>query len=158
MLRRLLESRFALKHRVETRELPVYELRRARQDGSLGPHLTPFGGECFRPANQQEVANPAGTLCRFSVSPGVARAVGTDWEDLSLASNLTELDRLVIDKRGLTGKFNVTMQWSPDASGSRPEEVSLFTALREQLGLKLEPTTGAVKVIVVDDARLPDPD
>ena len=162
MLRRLLETRFALKHRREIRNLPVYELRRARSDGALGPSLTPFDGECgdfqVREGRLEVLPEAPGIQCRFGVSQHRADAVGADWADLNLAHELTELDRLVIDKTGLTGKFNVKMRWSSNPRDSGPEDVSLLTALREQLGLKLEPTTAPVEVIVVEKVRLPSPD
>ena len=162
MLRRLLETRFALKHRRELRNLPVYELRRARPDGALGPHLTPFDGECgdfrLREGKLEALPEAPGIQCRFGVSQNRADAVGADWVDFNLAREFTELDRLVVDKTGLVGKFNVKMRWSSDPRDSGPEDVSLFTALREQLGLTLEPTTAPVEVIVVEEVRLLNPD
>ena len=163
MLRRLLETRFALKHRSEIRRLPIYELRRARQDGTLGPNLTPFEGECKdfrvgRDGTLEASADAPGIRCSFGISSNRADAVGTDWTVLNLARQLTELDRLVVDKTGLTGRFNVKLRWSAGPRDSSPEDVSLFTALREQLGLTLEPAIGPVQVIVVEDARLPTPD
>jgi uncharacterized protein (TIGR03435 family) len=152
MLRRLLETRFALRHRGEMRDLPVYELRRVRQDGSLGPNLTPFEGDC------RTSPNAPGVLCRFRVSANVVDAVGADWGTLNLARQFPELDRIVVDRTGLTGRFNIKLQWNREASDSGATGVSLFTALREQLGLQLAPATGPVQVIVVEDARPPDPD
>ena len=151
MLRRLLETRFALRHRGEMRALPVYELRRARQDGTLGPNLTPFEGDC------RTSPNAPGVSCRFRVSANVVDAVGVDWATLDLARQFTELDRIVVDRTGLSGKFNIKLQWNRRSDSGAPG-VSLFTALREQLGLQLAPTTGPVQVIVVEGARLPDPD
>lgn len=162
MLRRLLETRFALTHRRDLRDLPVYELRRVRPDGALGPNLTPFNGECgefrVREGKLEALPEAPGIQCRFGVSQNRADAVGVDWADFNLARELTELDRLVVDKTGLTGRFNVKMRWSSEPRDSGPEDVSLLTALREQLGLKLEPTTAPVEVIVVEKVRLPDPD
>jgi uncharacterized protein (TIGR03435 family) len=66
------------------------------------------------------------------------------------------LDRTVIDKTGLTGKFDFQAQFTPDDSrapdSSNPE---LFTALQEQLGLKLEPQKGPVEIFVIDGAQKP---
>ena len=162
MLRRLLETRFSLKHHSEIRNRPIYELRRVRQDGTLGPHLTPFEGRCkdFRVGREGklESADAQGIQCRFGVSRNRADAVGSDWADLNLSGELGELDRLVVDKTGLTGRFNMRLRWSSEPRDTTPDDVSIFTALREQLGLKLDPATGPVQMIVVEDVRLPGPD
>jgi uncharacterized protein (TIGR03435 family) len=92
------------------------------------------------------------------VSANVVDAVGADWASLDLGRQFPELDRIVLDKTGLTGKFNIKLQWNREASDSGVPGMSLFTALREQLGLQLAPATGPVQVIVIEDARPPDPD
>jgi len=71
-----------------------------------------------------------------------------------------ETGRTVVDKTGLTGKYNFTLSWRPamekgaadDATDSTPD---LFTAIQEQLGLKLEPTKGPVDVLVIDHMERP---
>ncbi len=62
--------------------------------------------------------------------------------------------RDVVDKTGITGRYNLKLQWTPDdaAANSGP---SLFTALEEQLGLKLEPAKGPVQVLVIDHVEMP---
>ena len=77
------------------------------------------------------------------------------------------LDRLVIDRTNLAGRFNVQLQWTP-ADGENPFDPggialpladpslpSVFTAIQEQLGLKLDSSKGPVEVIVVDSAVKP---
>jgi uncharacterized protein (TIGR03435 family) len=74
----------------------------------------------------------------------------------------SEVGRPVIDQTGLKGRFDINLKWSPSASGNvRPGSASLdppsavFTAIREQLGLNLEPGTATVEMLVIDDARNP---
>jgi uncharacterized protein (TIGR03435 family) len=74
-----------------------------------------------------------------------------------LASNLAlQLDRLVVDQTKLSGKYTFTLEWTPDsvrdANSTAP---SLFTAVQEQLGLKLESTRGPVEVLVIDHIEKP---
>ena len=78
-----------------------------------------------------------------------------------LATTLTAfLNRLTIDKTGLTGRFDVELTWSPeqlsyDAARDDVRGPSIFTALQEQLGLRLVPGKGAVDVLIVDRAEIP---
>jgi uncharacterized protein (TIGR03435 family) len=72
------------------------------------------------------------------------------------------LDRQVIDRTGLTGKYDITMKWTPmrasqDNPGTDPESsrASIFTAVQEQLGLKLESTKAMTDMIVVDHIEMP---
>jgi uncharacterized protein (TIGR03435 family) len=78
----------------------------------------------------------------------------------------TVLSRTTVDRTGLSGRFDVELRWTPDPlpdGRSRPPSVdpdapSIFTAVQEQLGLKLESTTGPVDVLVVDHVERPTPD
>jgi uncharacterized protein (TIGR03435 family) len=69
------------------------------------------------------------------------------------------LDRPVLNKTGLTGDYDYSLEWAPERDGRpAPEEInapSIFTALREQLGLKLEPQKAAIEVLVIDSAEKP---
>ena len=68
--------------------------------------------------------------------------------------------RTVIDRTGLSGNFDIDLAFQPgaDRAGAPVEAVSLFTALEEQLGLKLESTKGPVDVILIENAEMPTPD
>ncbi len=74
-----------------------------------------------------------------------------------LASQLTtEVDRPVIDRTGLNGQFAYSLIWSPENAPIVPDSPpELFTAIQEQLGLKLEPTKAEVEVLVIDDVTRP---
>jgi uncharacterized protein (TIGR03435 family) len=65
--------------------------------------------------------------------------------------------RPVVDRTGLSGRFDFTLTWAPEGS-TDTDAPSIFTALHEQLGLKLEPTTGPVDVLVIDSVERPTPD
>src|SRR5438093_5590698 len=79
-----------------------------------------------------------------------ARAIPMDW----LANILTRpTRRTVIDKTGLHGLYDVDMEWMPDAEGA--PATSLIRAIEEQLGLRLESTTGPVEVLVIDSVQKP---
>jgi uncharacterized protein (TIGR03435 family) len=64
------------------------------------------------------------------------------------------LDRVVIDNTGLPGVYDLKLEWAPNPSPESTDP-SLFTALQEQLGLKLESTKGSVEIIVIDNIERP---
>jgi uncharacterized protein (TIGR03435 family) len=92
---------------------------------------------------------------------GLGRRFGQAVTIASLAESLShELKRPVVDKTGLTGKYDLSLQWTPD---NTPDDSplaggpSLFTAIQEQLGLKLSSTHGPVKTLVIDHVEPPSP-
>ena len=142
MFQRLLDERFALRFHRETREFTAYALTVAKNGPKIHPSPTPGA-------------------YRFSVQPG--RATGYSLSMSMFADRLARpafhLDRKVVDLTGLEGVFDVTLNWSPeaslsDASTDAPSGPSLFTALQEQLGLKLELRKNIpLSVLVVDHAN-----
>jgi len=167
MLRKLLEDRFSLKTHFETREFPLYALILARHDGTLGPGLKRRTEDCTAPP--VGVA-PGPGQCGGRVNPGVLTGTGLTMANLvsALSQLVPNMDRAVVDRTGLTGTFDVEMRWMPEAPvaiGGRGSAApaadsnlpSIFTALEEQLGLKLQPTTGPLDVLVIEDVRRPSP-
>jgi uncharacterized protein (TIGR03435 family) len=173
MLQSLIEDRFQLVHHRETRELPIYALVIARKDGKLGPRLTETKeGGCTTPdpsapPSSPEPGKPLPRNCgQMMAGLKMIRAVGIQISLLvPMLSRL--LGRTVVDKTGLTGKYDVEVEWTfdeaiviqlpPDApkpvsDGSGP---SIFTALQEQLGLRLESQKGPVEILVIDRAEKP---
>ena len=147
MLRALLADRFKLAVHTETRDLPAYALVLARNDGRLGPQLRRSTADC--------VATPP--ACRTSVGSDI-RATGQALT--ALAGTLPQfVSRRVFDRTGLSGLFDFELRFSDTdpavAGGDLP---SIFTALQEQLGLKLEPTRGPAEVIVIDRIARPTED
>jgi uncharacterized protein (TIGR03435 family) len=178
MLRALLEERFQLKARLEPREVPLFALVLARQDGALGPGLRRRTTPCtLRPVGELgELFGPLPaprTQCGGRTAPGMLLSTGGTIGDLVWALSRPELvpgvGRIVVDRTGLTGTFDIDLRWTPErpfidstqsaaalpaADGSEPP---LFTAIREQLGLKLERTRGPVDVLVIDRVERPTP-
>ena len=182
MVRSLLQDRFKLRAHLETRELPVYELVLARTDGKLGPELRQSAVDCDAlvaavrggaplPARQPNEPPPCGAMR----GPARVLAGGIPMPQfatmltniLAVGSGPTAQGRLVIDKTGLTGRFAFTLAWTPDQMPTEapppgvppvdPNGPSFFTALQEQLGLKLESATGPLEVIVIDSVEQPAP-
>lgn len=181
MLQALLIDRFGLRYHVETRDLPVFDL----VVDKAGSKLLPFPDQPATPAlptSSPSTANPPGSSPPPppSSSPSVSTrigsrdasitAIGSTLEPLTtILSRQPELEgRLILDKTGLTGKYNWTLQWSPqrltaDAPRAKPVSdpdsagPSLFAALKEQLGLKLKPSRGSVPVVVIDAVSAPTP-
>jgi uncharacterized protein (TIGR03435 family) len=145
LLQSLLGERFGLKVHHDTRQLPIYVLTRVKSDGTLGPRMTRSVTDCATTPDK----------CSFSGLQGhvVARSITLDILT-GLASNAAE--RIVIDRTGLEGRFDIDLEWSPDQAAS--EKPSIFTAVQEQLGLKLESTKGPVDVLVIDHVEKPTPD
>lgn len=160
MLRTLLTERFTLAFHRETREVPIYALVVARADGKLGPQLLPSTlAECAErtpPNNTGSAPIPCGGgFARVGDLAGRAVAFPV------LAANLSNAaDRPVVDRTGLTGTFDWQLRWTPDPlPPTQPlDTVTLFTALQEQLGLRLDSTHGPVEVLVIDSVERPTPD
>jgi uncharacterized protein (TIGR03435 family) len=142
MLQSLLIDRFQLKVHHSTKELPVYALVVAKG----GPKL--------------KDAKPHALAVLYTQTPGQLRCSGASMP--AFAKELLELGlgRYVLDKTGLAGRYDFTLHWTPDADldGSASKDASgpsLFTAVQEQLGLKLESTRGPVPTLVIDHVERP---
>lgn len=185
MLQALLEDRFKLKLHHETRQIPVYELTVAKTGFKLQPlaegACTPL--DLTKPidfSKAQPLKDLFGGACGVK-GYGKGAAAGTWKIDLKgmtldeIAENLRNvLDRPVINKTGIAGRFNFHLEFAPDevsGAGLRgdgtigpilpiPDEPlggpSIFTAIQEQVGLKLDGTKGPGDSIVVDSAQRPE--
>lgn len=165
MIRTLLEQRFQLVVHAETRELPIYALRVARTDGKLGPRLTPSRLNCAAllagrgagaPLAPQADGRPT---CRVSTSGRSFRGGGSSIAVLA-AILPQQVGRPVEDRTGLTGLFDFDLDFSTEgrdlaATVVPGDSPSIFTALQEQLGLKLESTRAPVEVFVIDHVARP---
>ena len=146
-LRSLLQERFSLKTHLEMRNTQVYRL-------SVGP-----GG------SRLEAVDPASpSASSFRAGPGaIIGAKATMEQFITILSRY--MDRPVIDKTGLTGLYNTKLQFAPEstpkqlsgstATPSTGDDPSIFTALQEQLGLKLEAAQEPVEILVIDHAERP---
>ena len=177
MLQALLVERFKLTVHKETRQLPIFGLTTARSDGKLGPQLrASSGADCAAsPTGGPPAAQDPNTLPRCGVlqfvggTPANLRHARIRFATMDqIAKNLESfvgLGRAVSNRTGLTGTFSLDLEFtavpptdSPDRTGVNDSGTSVFTALQEQLGLKLESTRGPVDVIVIDSAEHPTPD
>jgi bla regulator protein BlaR1 len=145
-LRSLLEDRFQLKTHRETRQLPIYALVRARKDGRFGPGLTPVDVDCAK--EPQKCGFKGGAVSRIQ-----ADSISSDllMQVLAGASG-----RIVVNRTGIAGPFRVELEYSPDQTAA--DKPSIFTAVQEQLGLKLEAARGPVDVVVIDHVERPTED
>lgn len=164
-LRKLLADRFKLVVHHETRELPIYRLTLVRNDGHLGRKLRPSDVDCTD-VNALTAKNDDGTSrCGFRRSPGRATGRATMPQlARGFLNSAVDDHRAVEDHTGLPGTFEFDIEWTPaapipaDAPPSPPVDPNgppLVTALREQLGLKLEPDKQRIDVLVVDAAERP---
>jgi len=177
LLRALLADRFNLVGHEERREMPVYALELARTDRRLGPRLRPFEGECGEPSTLgPPPESPTGVLpiskgpqwCLAMTGIGRISARGTLLSDLAMIlAPFPAVGRRVLDRTGLDGRFDFDLEWTPlvtpagppalGAPADRPPDAvpTLFTALQEQLGLKLEATRESMPVLVIDSVSQP---
>ena len=156
MLQKLLAERFNLAVHFETKTLPVYNL------------VIAAGGPRFKPAAPDPPPSPDANPSDPPKHRGMLRmGHGTlSLEDMPMSTFIGQLGyavgRDVIDKTGLTGKYDLELKWTPDdhpgsESGLTDQDASpnLFTALQEQLGLRLESSKGPVQTLIIDHADMP---
>lgn len=150
-LKSLLAERFHLRVHTETREMPVYALLVAKG----GAKLPPAREECFSATAGIPPPSPMARPCG-GFNRGANQLLGAADTTAKLAQVLAKtLGRSVIDKTGLTATFDVTLKWTPDelVESADNQGGSIFTALQEQLGLRLESQKGPVSVLVFDSAE-----
>jgi len=174
MLRALLADRFKLVVRNESRDLPMYALIVARADGRLGSDLRRSTLQCGAPPADRQAIDKSKPAERGDPSCGIRLGLGTMTMGgatlAQLASTLSGvLDRCVVDRTALDGLFDASLKWTPDQSTPGlavkagfapaglvdPNGASIFTAVQEQLGLKLDSQKGPVALLIIDRAERP---
>jgi uncharacterized protein (TIGR03435 family) len=139
MLQAMLADRFMLKSHRETKDLPIYALVVAK------------GGSKLKESSPEEAAMG---MVRMR-GKGEIDSVGGSIDSLPMFLT-RELDRPVVNKTGLTGKYDFTLKFQPGQSTEVDSDAaSIFTAVQEQLGLKLEPTKSPLEVLVIDHIEKP---
>jgi uncharacterized protein (TIGR03435 family) len=161
MLRSLLEDRFQLRYHRETKDGKIYALVVAKKASGLGPKMN-------RSVEAECPANPSGSnFCGVAPRPGFM--IGQRVPMARIASELSPFaGRPVQDETGLADAFDFQLTWTPDqfrSAGGRvaylngnpidPSGPSFFTAVAEQLGLKLESKQGRIETLVIDHAGSP---
>ncbi len=186
MMQSLLEERFRLAVHRETRELPIYALVLARNDGRLGPELKLSTVDCAaREARDSKLGRPPSPppppkpgerpICGIRMGFGEIAGAGFALSAFANAISPT-VQRIVVDRSGLSGNYDWYVKWTPEKLPQRapgtpadqpfrmngveidPNGPSIFTAVQEQLGLKLDATRGPVEVLVIDHVERPTPD
>jgi uncharacterized protein (TIGR03435 family) len=172
-LRRLLVDRARLVFHRETRQLPIYALVMARPDRRPGPNIRPAQADCDALRVQSAVAaregkpspyppnTPTNVPCGLRNATGRITSGGFGFAEFVSALSV-QTGRAVVDRTGLSGKWDVHVEYAPApvTAGAAVDAnlPDLFSALQEQLGLKLESTTGPVQVFVIDRLERPAPD
>jgi len=184
MIRALLAERFKFAAHVETRDQPAFDLVLAHKDGRLGSGLVPSDVDCAKRAAEQraaaEAARKAGTppppppqvftppAAGSPVPPCGMRSIGNavegDFNMAGVASLVRSMaGRYVVDKTGLSGYYHLKLEnvrmFQPPSLDTAPtgadDTPSIFVALQEQLGLKLEPSRAQLEVLVIDHIERP---
>jgi uncharacterized protein (TIGR03435 family) len=143
MLRNLFADRFKLIAHREMRDTSVYALVVVK-DGVMGPQMRRSTVDCET------------VRCRISTNAGRIAGTGTTLSELMRRLSPT-LGRPVVDRTGLSGPFDLELTWSPDQTADTAGP-SIFTAIQEQLGLKLESQRAPIEVMVIDRLERPTPD
>jgi len=182
MMRALLADRFKLVAHTETKEAPIYALILARSDGKLGPGLRKSEVDCaalFAARGRGGAMPPPGPPqpgerqpCGMRIGPGNLMGGGALMPQFANTLGMFA-GRIVLDRTGLAGSWDVDLTWTPDQMPQRPPGApadqpvqfngvtidpngpSLFTAVQEQLGLKLDSQRGPVEMLVIDRAEKP---
>ena len=148
MKQAVFEDRLKLKVHFGSKEVPMYQLVIAKG----GPKL-----------QEAKLKAPDGTPIAARAKMGDGMFKGRQVTVSGLLNSIKgATGRDVIDKTGLTGRYDINLRWAPDPGASSPDDAtpddarpSIFVVLEEQLGLKLEPTKGAVKTLIIDHIEPP---
>jgi uncharacterized protein (TIGR03435 family) len=146
---------------MEKRDFPVYFLRTVGKDGKPGGGLKSSSYDCAVPtaangARQSNQRAPNGApVCTAIERPDAFIAGGVTIDILARSLRIPS-GRDVINDTGLSGAWEFSLEFAPlgDASGEKPD---IFTAIKDELGLKLEPGTGPLDVLIVDSVAHPTP-
>jgi uncharacterized protein (TIGR03435 family) len=164
MMKTMLADRFTLAVHHEMRPIPVYALVLARSDGRFGPTLRRSLASCDTrnprapgtpppqpPPPLDGVDLPA---CGTNTGRSLLRAAGIELEAFT-RNMASAAGRIIVDKTGLTGTFDMVLRFNPDANDTSADLPSLFAAVQEQLGLKLDAQTAPADVVVIDRVEKP---
>ncbi len=169
MMQSLLQDRFKLAVHMETRQAPVFSLA-LKSPGKLGPqlHLHPADGNCVTATATPADGLPAVCGVIAHLAPSAQGRIKFGGRNVSMAmladslptqTGMATLPRPVVDQTGLEGKFDFSLEWTPEdtsADAAIGESGANFRdALENQLGLKLIPTKGPVEILVIDHIERP---
>jgi uncharacterized protein (TIGR03435 family) len=160
MMLQILIDRFHLKAHIETKELPVYELVLAKSGPALKEAAPePPAADGADPVKPPKAMGRGGMMTNNNGKSSELTATAVPLSNL--ASMLSyQVHRTVLDKTGLTGKYDLSLKWTPEDAPAQDNSTetpapSIFTALQEQLGLKLQPAKGPVDTLFIDHVEMP---
>lgn len=175
MMQSLLADRFELAVHMGTMQAPIY-LVEVEKAGKLGPQLTPRAADapCSNAPNPNGATNqspipPCGAIIFSSPNPGRSRMSGraVTMQQIvdRLGVNALPEQRPAVDRTGLSGIFDFTLEWAPHFDGPLPPGYpapdptapSFLEAIKDQLGIRLEPATGPINVLIIDAIEEPTP-
>jgi uncharacterized protein (TIGR03435 family) len=175
MLRSLLAERFKLVVHNDTRDLPIYALVPARKDGKLGPRIRQSKIDCDAVAEEAIARGGAPPPVAPGERPPCSIGFGGMGQMAARSKPISQLlpffsqvtERPVVDRTGLKGSFDIDLTWTPDPSSALfaaappdaapvdPNGPSIFTAVQEQLGLKLESQKAPLPALVIERIEAP---
>jgi len=159
LARVLLRDRFKLDAVMEKRERPIYAMRLLRGDGMLGPNLARSKIECDD-AERTRQLRTSGVKGVHGESPCgvVSQRDALSFAGMSLLNLIGPIyaDRVIQDQTGLTGPFDLTLTWTYTGDPVA-DQAAMYSAMREQLGLKLESATAPLDVLVIKSVSRPTP-
>lgn len=169
MVKAMLADRFKLKVRIESREMDVYALVLARRDGTLGRGVRPTTLDCDALSAAQKAGDKTVRTCGTSGmmnNGSTQKFTGTGVTMATVASiGQSTAGRPIIDRTGLTGRYDVELEYAgamgrAGGAGILADSpaASIFTALPEQLGLKLDAAKETMNVLVIEQVEKPTPD
>ncbi len=138
MMQSLIAERLALTFHRESRDTPVYALVIDKKGSKL-----------------LESAPEAPGILRMNGGGKISGSGATMAQLVNWFSNANGVDRPIVDRTGLTGRYDFTLQWSNALAQTDSTDPSIFTAMPEQLGLRLEPARAPVEYLVIDRAEMP---
>jgi uncharacterized protein (TIGR03435 family) len=153
MLQALLADRFKLAIHRETKELPVYTLIIAK-NGPKFQETHPDDAVPNAPGGRGEPKKKDGMMVGFDAGMLTMNAKGIRISELIRNWSIS-LRRPILDKTGLTGKYDCTLRWAPDTGPSDSNDPSLITAIQDQLGLRLESGKAPVEIFMIDHIERP---
>ena len=166
IFREIFATQLKLKAHYERRDTPTYSMVLARSDGRLGPSVRKLDVDCDLRRDAARRGEPVPSLppaangiaaCQSTVGNGTVLSGGMRLTQLAQTVR-NPAGRLIVNKTGLDGfyEFSLTYASGPSSAVAPPDSPpNIFTAFQEQLGLKLEPSTTSVEVVVIDHIERP---